>query len=237
MGKHVSTRNFSIKRKRPKINDKVVIGFDETHNGLHLNKEHRLDLPFVITGYLVKNYQGRGLQGHNSKYGRKCGAFNKKNKGKGTSIEDRAVGFLKLNPNFLYSKISREEYQKDEIFSRARAISSITLKFIEKYNLNESDLRICIDRPNDLSFAEDVDEMIYDHFKIANLFPRSYQNHVYFQDQADDHNVAARLADRCGYYLLALKFRTERSKWPHRDQLVNGRDFLNLVFNRMGLND
>jgi len=219
-------------KKRPNIIGKDVIGFDETHNGFHLNHEHNVDLPLIISGYLVRNCNGSCSQEGCKKYTRKRGAMNPKGKLSLKDMVERATYFLSHNPNFFYMRIPSKEHLDNPIKTRALAMATISLKFFEAYNLNESRTFICIDKPNNQDFSDDLCWWFGEYLKLGNLLVSEYSQKVYAQEKADERNLACKLADRVGYYTLALKFRTPQTNWPCRNKLLHKDDFIELAMKR-----
>ena len=222
-------------KKRPKINGKTVIGFDEINNGFHLNDKYGLDLPLLVVGYLLPRYPGSHHA--NEKYEKKGGVFTLdggKNVRSLEEVQRRALVYLHSHQNFFYSRISEKDIKRRSMITRrAEAVAAITLRFIEEYRLNERSTFICLDHLGVGSSSEDLNFCMRELFNLAGIFRNSYDSHVYFQHYADKFNRACKIADHVGYHLLGLKFRGDRGKWPFSDRISDSRSFYGYLIDRL----
>jgi len=218
-------------KKRPKINGHNVIGFDEINNGFHLSTICDLNLPLVIPAYLYTNYPGSHYA--NEKNERKGGVFTIRGGRKDEDVVMRAVEYLSEHPDFLYSKIKEEETRKGSLIGlRSQAVTAMILRFFKDYNLRESNTFVCLDHLGADSSSEDLEVCIRTLLKEAELFQGKYENNLYFQHQADKFNQACKTADRVGYHILALRFRTDYKKWACRDRIVYHEKFVDHLIER-----
>lgn len=219
-----------MNKRNPKINGKTIIGFDETHNGFHLNSRYNFKLPLIITGYKVKDYCGKGSQNTNVPFGRKCHAFGE-NRNE-DEILRRSRGFFNNHLDFYYSVILEENNTESAIYQRAMAITAITLKFLNQKEHREQDVYVFIDKPNDNSYAEKLEERLNEMFNLGCIFPGRFSDHVIIKEKADKTNKACRLADSAGYHVLSLHSLANEEKRPYRSKLVSPYTLFNLIDER-----
>ena len=220
-------------KKRPNINGKNVIGFDETYL-FELMGDFVRNYSMLVTGYYWENYPGSHPT--NEQYEAKGGIFTLKKSKSYRSDEEvkiRATGYLRKHPNFLYSRIKREDLQtRNPLIARAEAVTAITLRFFEEFNLSEKNTFVCSDMLVPKRATEEFNFLLKDFFRFSNLFKENYGEHVYFQGHADLYNRACKTADRVGYHILALKFRANKGKWPCRNRIIHKEDYLELMVKR-----
>lgn len=225
-------------KKRPNIIGKDVIGIDEINNGYHLNHhygslnpEHR-NLPLITVGYLIREYEGS--QQANEQYEAKGGVFVEKGGRKLEDIQKRALGYIHRHQDFFYSRIkSKEASSISPMGRRAESVASIVLRFFNDYNLSENDTFICLDNLGFNDATESLRCYLKELFNASDLFRESFNTHVYFQKHADKFNRACKFADRTAYHLMALKFRTPKTKWPFRDRITDPSSFPDYMINRL----
>jgi len=218
-------------KKRPKINGHNVIGFDEINNGFHLSTICDLNLPLVIPAYLFRNYPGSHYA--NERNERKGGVFTVRGGRKDEEVIRRAVEYINRHPDFLYAKIHESEKKNSSLLGlRAESVAAIILRFFKEYRLNESNTFVCLDHLGVDSSSEDLEICIRTLLRDTKLFQGKYEGNIYFQHQADKFNQACKIADRVGYHILALKFRTGYKRWACRDRIVDRDNFMDYVIER-----
>lgn len=200
---------------------KDIIGIDETHNGFHLNRAFSVDIPLVLIGYLEKNHQRS--QKANGKYEAKGGIFTQKGKSL-QEILKRARYYIQTHPNFYYTSISEQEMKtKNRIFLRAMAISSIVLCFFNHYTLQPNKTAVILDKINYDDETSQVIELTDSFLKTAEI-----KIPILSREKADIYNPAVKTADRIGYYLVGLRFKGKKKKWPFRIRKILNDSFLEI---------
>lgn len=203
-------------RKKNKFSRRpIVLGFDETNNGLglkSLNPNHSSSI--IVTGYLGENTRkGKNYQG--SKFEDKFGAFNGKK-----NIEEslqRGRSFLQHNPNFLYTSIP-PEYQASTPMAilKANAIALLTLNFLLTYELNPNEIQIISDEMDGKENSKKVGDVLNMWLEKTEL-TLPYR----FIQGAEHSIIPVRKADRVGYYLTAIHLLGNNHKWPYRSHKIN----------------
>ncbi len=193
----------------------IVLGFDETNNGLNLdskNPHHKTSM--IITGYLGnslkknKNYEG-------SRYEHKGFAFSRKEDTK--EILRRGKIFLYDNSHFFYTSLSKEDYSPEKAVDlRADPIILLTLKFILSYGLEPSNTQLIIYQIEGIERSKKIGKSIEKKFKKLKLnIP------FRFIKGAELNKIPVRKADRAGYWISALHFLGKNHKWSYKHRRVS----------------
>lgn len=204
--------------------DKDIIGLDEFHNGFHLNCKG-IDFPFLVGGYLIRDYSGS--QPNNCEYEskRNVRAFSPS----GTRISDsdlirRSTGYFKTHQDFLYTLLTKKELESQTNASlRGKTNARIIIQFLIDYSLAPKKLAIVLDQVG--GNKQSSDEVIY--WTNAYLEIKGVQDiPIIAKPKADKYNQAVKIADRMLYYIAAVKFRFPDKKWPlRRKKKLSVKDF------------
>lgn len=188
----------------------IVLGFDECNNSLSL-PVYNPNIPssVIVVGYMTPD-TGRANYG-SEMYERKGGIFGEPKTGiKKALLKGRK--YLSNHSSFLYTSIPENSIKSTPLcLLKGKAIVLLTLSFFLKYNLNPSKTQIVydgIDRKVHTNHVEDVLEMWFEKAGLKiDFLPKS----------SADYNVpAVRKADVIAYYLSAITFLGNNSKWPYR---------------------
>ena len=197
-----------ILNRKPNLYKKPTIGIDEFNNGVSIK-----GLPLVVCSYYYNSYPNS--QKSNGPFERKKGFKYNKSQEKINEVINRAKFCLNRNPSFYYTPVENPLKLDGEYFLhlRALAISALILKNLSRWGYSK-DLVVAIDKIDNNERSKIVGsylENILSDFKLN--IP------IFFQERADENNMAVKKADRCAYFVALLKHFGE--KWPHRTKKVN----------------
>jgi len=213
---------------KQKVDKPIIIGFDESNNGWGTkSKNPHYNPSMIFTGYLDFN---QNLP-KDSIYKRKIGLF-----GYNGDIETaikKANDYFSTNSDFFYTSITKEYAKLDLMeFLKAKALVTLTLKFILKYNVNPNELGIITDEfdgPENSKRTHKIVDWWFEKLKIN--IPHTYKRN------ADSQIRAVVRADRVSYYLGAIHHLGDNHKWPYRHRKVNLKDLEKLAVEFTEMND
>ena len=203
----------------------VIIGFDETNNGFHLdnpNKRYHFhkDSVMVITGYMSPNItiaQDQQPKASKRKF------FNRE--------RDIALAlklgkkYIELNPDYFYTTIKYSDTKRIGYpLIRANAIALLSFKFFQHYELNPLTTQLAIDEIDGEKVSSSAEYFLQGWLENTNL-PVDFE----IMPKADKKILAVKKADRIGYYLAAIKFLGQGDHWPYRHRKVSMNQLENLA--------
>src|SRR3989344_2144998 len=209
-----------MSEQKKKIIGKDVIGIDGSNIGFSLSHFVNFDLPVIKVGYLYRNYPGS--QTANGLYEAKGGLFS--TDGPLTERELlRIRTYISMHPDFFYTTIQKRETRITPMhILKAHAISALILGFFQRYPLHESKTTVVLDMVHNPQQTEQLKDYLDSILKKENI-----QVPIIYRYKADFYNQAVKFCDRIGYYLLALRFRGKRNKWPYRMRKIDFRNSIN----------
>jgi len=186
-----------------KLYGREVFAIDEFNNGFHNPK-----LPMIIGGSLIHPFL-RAQNGNHYPYERKKFALSN-NPSERIQFRKRAREFLKKNPNFCYTTLTKADVERYGLSGRAKAMASLVACAIEIYPEARKNLVVLfhtIDYNDDSNFVRKTLSDLLSDAKI--------DADVLFK-QDDNNNRYLRRVDRTVYYIGGLKYGSSSKRWPYR---------------------
>ena len=188
------------KLRKYETHGKHVIAIDEHNNGFQ--KE---GLPMVIVGYIIPNYNKS--QKSNEPFERKKLAYATR-PSKRSEFERRAKKFLIRNPDFFYTTLSKIDKERFGFYGRAKAIASVAVKLIDKYQIDPHNTVILVHRIDRPIHTEGVG------FALEEILQQTDLDVPFEIINSTKQNRALKKADRTAYYLGGLRFHSQIMRWP-----------------------
>ena len=203
--------------KKTKRQPKIIIGFDETNNGFHLDDPKKRyhfhkNSQMVIAGCMAQDIINPY---YSQKPVPKRKFFNKERDIK--MAQKLGKRYISENPDYFYTTIRYLDTKKIGYpLIRANAIALLTFKFFQHDQLDPRRTRLVIDEMNGEDVSASAGCFLQGWLENAKL-PVKFE----ITKKADKKFPVVKTADRIAYYLAAIKFLGKKSHWPYLHRKVS----------------